>query len=80
MTCRYPFQHEHDTCSCNPDPAAITRDRFEANAGYRQSMAGNLAWFAQGTAVALISFAVLFGAGVWGLSRAEAQFQSDLRR
>ncbi len=80
MICRFPFQHEAHTCSCSPSHAEILLRNAEINERVRNLMKANATLLAQGAAVLVLSFSVLFSAGVWGLARVEAQFQSDMRR
>lgn len=77
LACRQPFACS-DTCHCTPDPGAIAAARFNANAVSRKEQArqGHLML----VAVWFVSVAALTCAVLAGPMRAEAQFQSDLRR
>lgn len=80
LSCRFPFMCETERCErCATPTIVIPPDRYERNSSLRESLAGIAGTFAQGAFIAAISFAVLFGAGAWGLHRAERAYQEDAR-
>lgn len=79
--CRFPFQHDADSCDCRPSKMDFQIDRFAASAELRKIISrrdrANLAFV---YAVAFIAALGFLYAANEGLGRAEHQFQMDARR